>query len=519
MAELDEVLALDVGCRAAGPSTPERSATARGHLGEGWLIGHAINGGVLMALGLGAAASGLTAVRPPRRRSRGARTSCPRRSPARSRCASRCCGSGRTVSTAQVRVVQDGARPGGRAGADRRARSATLDRGRPRCTARPRHREVPAPDAVPAGDPRGVTGGGGDHDARPARRADRPVDRRVRRGAADAAAASSAPGCGCATAASPTSAMLPYAVDALMPVSFDLGVPGWAPTLELTGQVLGRPGSGVAPRRAVDRHRGRRPARRGRLRLGLRRAGSSPGPDSSPGCGCPPPRLLGVSPESPAVDAVTRLAELPGIPEQVEAAREACTRLRWHQALRRRIPEAAAESRVRGAFASAELEGASVPVDVVRDVMRGASTWSPAPDPVERDGARRRRGHGRDRARPRGRAHGAAAGAGAAPHGRGARARRGRDVARAAAAGRVRAARSSPTSGRRRTPREVTARLRDVGRRCCSRRRGCRSSSRRPSCTPSWPRCGRSCAATRSWRGRSTGRWCRPAGSTRPAWR
>lgn len=91
-----------------------------------------------------------------------------------------------------------------------------------------------------------------------------------------------------------------------------------------------------------------------------------------------------MSSQSPAVDAVTRLAELPGVPEQVEAAREACTRLRWHQALRRRIPEAAAESRVRGAFASGELEGATVPVDVIRDVMRGASTWSAAPDPVER---------------------------------------------------------------------------------------------------------------------------------------
>ncbi|MGG5259728.1 hypothetical protein [Phycicoccus avicenniae] len=87
---------------------------------------------------------------------------------------------------------------------------------------------------------------------------------------------------------------------------------------------------------------------------------------------------------SPAVLAVTRLAELPGLPEQVEAAREACTRLRWHQALRRRIPEAAAESRVRGAVASAELEGASMPVDAVRDVMRGAATWSVSPDPVER---------------------------------------------------------------------------------------------------------------------------------------
>lgn len=86
---------------------------------------------------------------------------------------------------------------------------------------------------------------------------------------------------------------------------------------------------------------------------------------------------------SPAVEAVARLAELPGIPEQVEAARSACTRLRWHAALRRRTAEAAAESRVRGAVASAELEGAPLPVDVVRDIVRGAVTWSPVPDPVE----------------------------------------------------------------------------------------------------------------------------------------
>ena len=88
--------------------------------------------------------------------------------------------------------------------------------------------------------------------------------------------------------------------------------------------------------------------------------------------------------ETPAVDAVLRLATLPGVPDQVEAAREACTRLRWHQALRRRIPEAAAESRVRGAAASGELEGAAIPVHAVREVVMGASTWSAAPDPVER---------------------------------------------------------------------------------------------------------------------------------------
>ena len=86
---------------------------------------------------------------------------------------------------------------------------------------------------------------------------------------------------------------------------------------------------------------------------------------------------------SDVVAAVAALGRLPGIPEQVEAAREACTELRWHEALRRRIPEAAAESRVRGAWASGELEGARVGLGRVRDVMRGAASWGSDPDPVE----------------------------------------------------------------------------------------------------------------------------------------
>ncbi|TQJ49268.1 Fic family protein [Phycicoccus sp. SLBN-51] len=81
--------------------------------------------------------------------------------------------------------------------------------------------------------------------------------------------------------------------------------------------------------------------------------------------------------------SLNRLASLPGVPEQTTAAREACTRLRWHEALRRRIPEAAAESRVRGAHASAALEGANLSVELVRDLMRGATAWPEDPDPVE----------------------------------------------------------------------------------------------------------------------------------------
>jgi hypothetical protein len=42
----------------------------------------------------------------------------------------------------------------------------------------------------------------------------------------------------------PDPLMLLLAVDALPPVSFDLGVPGWAPTLELTAHVRAKPAPG-----------------------------------------------------------------------------------------------------------------------------------------------------------------------------------------------------------------------------------------------------------------------------------
>ena len=82
--------------------------------------------------------------------------------------------------------------------------------------------------------------------------------------------------------------------------------------------------------------------------------------------------------------SLNAVAGLPGVGDHIARAREACERLRWHEALRRRIPEASAESRVRGAQAGAALEGATVPLDLVRDVMRGAAQWPLEPDPVER---------------------------------------------------------------------------------------------------------------------------------------
>ena len=82
-------------------------------------------------------------------------------------------------------------------------------------------------------------------------------------------------------------------------------------------------------------------------------------------------------------DAVLALLDLDGVAAAVEQAREACTRLRWHEALRRRTAEAAAESRIRGARASAALDGAQLPLDVVRDRVRGVRAWPEPLDPVD----------------------------------------------------------------------------------------------------------------------------------------
>ena len=86
---------------------------------------------------------------------------------------------------------------------------------------------------------------------------------------------------------------------------------------------------------------------------------------------------------STITDSLITLSTLPGVPEASEAAREACTKLRWHEALRRRVPEAAAESRVRGARASAALDGVEIELGVVRDLMRGATAWPKSPGPLE----------------------------------------------------------------------------------------------------------------------------------------
>lgn len=102
----------------------------------------------------------------------------------------------------------------------------------------------------------------------------------------------------------------------------------------------------------------------------------NPSPSSpSPRRAEPPPSRSGRA----VVEALAALTALPGVADAVEEAREACTALRWHQALRRRTAEAAAESRIRAARASSALAGGRFGVEVFRDVARGAATFPDDP--------------------------------------------------------------------------------------------------------------------------------------------
>jgi hypothetical protein len=102
-----------------------------------------------------------------------------------------------------------------------------------------------------------------------------------------------------------------------------------------------------------------------------------------------------------ASDPWARLADLPGVPKAVESARLSVDRLLGHRALRRQGGAVTAESAVRGARATAALEGVDWPIEGVRkhaeqpdragvEVVRGAlravgelgtvaATWERAP--------------------------------------------------------------------------------------------------------------------------------------------
>src|SRR3954470_16966629 len=83
----------------------------------------------------------------------------------------------------------------------------------------------------------------------------------------------------------------------------------------------------------------------------------------------------GGAPDGETWAALERLAGLPGVPAAIDEARQACTELRWHPALRRRADQVRAEAGMRAVRASAALAGARFPVALVRDVARGAATF------------------------------------------------------------------------------------------------------------------------------------------------
>lgn len=79
-------------------------------------------------------------------------------------------------------------------------------------------------------------------------------------------------------------------------------------------------------------------------------------------------------------DPAASLTALTGVSAAVDAARQACERLRWHPAMRRRSAQVRVEAGVWQAWASAALDGARLPVEVVRAAGVGAQ---PLPsDPV-----------------------------------------------------------------------------------------------------------------------------------------
>ena len=73
-------------------------------------------------------------------------------------------------------------------------------------------------------------------------------------------------------------------------------------------------------------------------------------------------------------DPLAALVDLPGVEESVADARKAIDGLLGHRMLRRRSAEVTAESALRGARASAELEGAGIELERLRGQLLGGGT-------------------------------------------------------------------------------------------------------------------------------------------------
>jgi hypothetical protein len=81
-------------------------------------------------------------------------------------------------------------------------------------------------------------------------------------------------------------------------------------------------------------------------------------------------------------DPFAALIDLPGVADAVADARTAVDRLLGHRVLRRRSAEVTAESALRGARASAELEGAGIELERLRgQLLHGQAVTVPSKDP------------------------------------------------------------------------------------------------------------------------------------------
>jgi hypothetical protein len=84
---------------------------------------------------------------------------------------------------------------------------------------------------------------------------------------------------------------------------------------------------------------------------------------------------------APTTDHLAALLELPGVPASVQRARDAVDGLLSHRVLRRRSAEVTAESALRGARASAELEGAGIELERLRgQLLAGGTVTLPSKD-------------------------------------------------------------------------------------------------------------------------------------------
>src|SRR5689334_14491905 len=87
-------------------------------------------------------------------------------------------------------------------------------------------------------------------------------------------------------------------------------------------------------------------------------------------------------PTSSGDDPFGPLLDLPGVADAVELARAAVDDLRRQRVLRQRSAEVSAESALRGARASAALEGAEIPLDALRRTLQAGGVLPTAEAPV-----------------------------------------------------------------------------------------------------------------------------------------